>query len=229
MGVDYSQFISKFIGSIKPITTSAEVFSGKQKDLHELIQHLANSAQETGLGDFKFENGMLSVVDERVSVNEINETIINFMNRDMHPEGIVNHILNFLNNLRKPLQSLISKFLFHILVVLVVHYITAPSLIEKMAAENRRAIINEIKRTPKHQVKIENWSNYRFVIANRLNVRQNPNTKSPIIDELFLGEVVRIIEKRKNWTLVEYKQEISQKEIRGWVFTRYIRKFQPRS
>ena len=68
-------------------------------------------------------------------------------------------------------------------------------------------------------------NNYRFVNCDSLNVRSNNATKSAVIYSLNRGDVVKIINKQKNWTKVEYKNEDETVIITGWVFTRYISRF----
>ena len=67
-------------------------------------------------------------------------------------------------------------------------------------------------------------SEYRFVIAKVLNVRERPKRHSDIRGKLFAGDLVMIKKKKKNWSLVEYSNEESGIKIQGWVFTRYLRK-----
>ncbi|MDF1875795.1 SH3 domain-containing protein [Sulfurimonas sp. SAG-AH-194-I05] len=64
--------------------------------------------------------------------------------------------------------------------------------------------------------------NYRIVSVNTLNVRKNHSTKSKIIGYTFFGEVVEIIEKKRNWCLIKRYDSESETYVQGWVFTRYL-------
>ena len=66
---------------------------------------------------------------------------------------------------------------------------------------------------------------YRFINCDSLNVRSKDTTKSRIIYSLNRGDVVKIINKQKNWTKIEYKNGDETVVITGWVFTRYISRF----
>ena len=66
---------------------------------------------------------------------------------------------------------------------------------------------------------------YRFVSVNVLNVRMKPSQQSQLIGKLYLGDIVTIVRKKKNWTLVEFIDVENEISITGWVFTRYIKKF----
>ena len=67
------------------------------------------------------------------------------------------------------------------------------------------------------------FNTYRFVSTDVLFVRSNKSIKSYKIGELKYGDVVTVLNKSKNWTLVEYSENDCY--IKGWVFTRYISRF----
>lgn len=64
---------------------------------------------------------------------------------------------------------------------------------------------------------------YGYVSTDKLIIRQSNRVKSKALYTLEFGQVVRIIHKDRNWTLVEYKSD--EDVIRGWVFTRYVSRF----
>jgi hypothetical protein len=66
---------------------------------------------------------------------------------------------------------------------------------------------------------------YRFVTTQALYVRINHSIKSRVVGKIYFGQSVRIIRKNKNWTLVEVNQKDTDDKIIGWVFTRYISRF----
>ncbi|MDO5039069.1 SH3 domain-containing protein [Clostridium sp.] len=80
--------------------------------------------------------------------------------------------------------------------------------IDKEAKDNKEYILNT----------------YRFVSANALSVRVSNNIKSNKICELNYGDVVKILKKNKNWSFIEYEKDDAC--IKGWVFTRYISRFE---
>lgn len=64
---------------------------------------------------------------------------------------------------------------------------------------------------------------YGYVSTDKLIMRQTNKVKSRALYTLEFGQVVRIIHKDRNWSLVEYESD--EDIIQGWVFTRYISKF----
>ncbi|KIV58565.1 hypothetical protein AM501_05360 [Aneurinibacillus migulanus] len=67
---------------------------------------------------------------------------------------------------------------------------------------------------------------YRFVNTTELNLREGPTKKSRIMGSLSLGELVRVIKKKNDWTLIEWKSQDEELVIQGWVYTRYLSKFE---
>jgi len=88
--------------------------------------------------------------------------------------------------------------------------------------------IRVIKKAPKKVLSQNiNISHLRFITAkNGLNVRSDPSTtKSKIKDTIHIGQIVEVLDKRKNWIKISYKKD--HKRIKGWVFTRYTKRFDP--
>ncbi|MCP4176601.1 MAG: SH3 domain-containing protein [bacterium] len=67
------------------------------------------------------------------------------------------------------------------------------------------------------------FADYRLVVAKFLYVRKKAASRSGRIGILNHHDVVRLIKKNKDWTLVETIGEGDYK-LRGWVFTRYLKK-----
>ena len=72
---------------------------------------------------------------------------------------------------------------------------------------------------------IKEDNQYRFVSATILLVRSGASRNHQVIGQLQYASVVRILDKQKSWSLVEWSNSDSSLEIRGWVFTRYLKRF----
>lgn len=66
---------------------------------------------------------------------------------------------------------------------------------------------------------------YRYVSAKVLIVRLNPGARSPEVERLSFGKAVKLLKKEKNFALVLWTDKESGTEIQGWVFARYLGKF----
>ena len=71
----------------------------------------------------------------------------------------------------------------------------------------------------------ESLKEYRYVSAKVLIVRQTPRTRSPEVARLSFGKPVRLLKKHKDFALVVWSDNESGAEIQGWVFARYLDKF----
>lgn len=73
--------------------------------------------------------------------------------------------------------------------------------------------------------KLDFVDNARYVIAEKLNVRSGPGKEYDIINTLEYGNVVKVKSRIKYWTEILYKDIENDILIEGWVYTRYLEKF----
>lgn len=66
---------------------------------------------------------------------------------------------------------------------------------------------------------------FRYVSAKVLAVRQNPRALSPEVSRLTFGKPVKLLKKDKDFALVLWTDKESGAEVQGWVFARYLNKF----
>lgn len=81
--------------------------------------------------------------------------------------------------------------------------------------------IRAAKKTPLQDV---DTANLRFIFRNGVKLRAKPSTRSEILDVLVAGQVVSVIDRKKNWAEVVYSNDEGQ-ACRGWVMTTYTAKF----
>lgn len=67
---------------------------------------------------------------------------------------------------------------------------------------------------------------YRFITAKTTQVRVGPGTLTPVLGALAFGQVVYVIEKRKDFSLVKWTSPDESVQLRGWVYSRYLTGFQ---
>lgn len=99
------------------------------------------------------------------------------------------------------------------------------SMNTKLLSKNIKKDISKELNNNKEADKKYLLNTYRFVNCDSLNMRVSNSIKSKSIYNLNRGSIVKIIKKQKNWTKVEYKNEDETVVIIGWVFTRYISRF----
>jgi hypothetical protein len=67
--------------------------------------------------------------------------------------------------------------------------------------------------------------NFRFVSAQRLDVRQNGRMRSPTVGFLRFGQPVEVLKKDGDWTLVHHSDSETDTAIQGWVLSRYLKRY----
>jgi hypothetical protein len=131
---------------------------------------------------------------------------------------------NILNDILKH-HPVISKIIVYLLLPFFISifstiYFSPPVQIDyTLLAKQLKEEVRQI------DVDIEFYKHYRFVSAEALTVRSNNSTRSRYVGKLYFGYLVRIIQKKKNWSLIEYRDKEGNIIIQGWVFTRYIKRF----
>jgi hypothetical protein len=68
-------------------------------------------------------------------------------------------------------------------------------------------------------------SRFRYVSKGTLTVRRSASATAPVIGSLHFPQVVEVIERRPDFTLVAWRGDDGESEVRGWVFSRYLKRF----
>ena len=87
----------------------------------------------------------------------------------------------------------------------------------------KREKISAIKKLPTI-IPVAHTEGLRFITGNNVRLRRGPSTRTVILDELVLGQIVAVISKKKNWIEVEYQYDNGEL-MQGWVFSKYASKF----
>ncbi len=189
-------------------------------------------------------NGAVTAGTETVEAAEINgelEHLVADLSNVTDPTEYLNRLLDFLGKVRKPVaQILLYAVLPYVIAVFVNlttpiyqdswnHYSNLPK------QEHTQAIQEHTQAIQEHaQVKQDAASNYysaeelrecRFVVATRLRVRAAGTKKAEILDEIPRGKIVKVLEIAKWWTHVEYFDDEQGALQQGWVYSRFLAKF----
>ncbi len=144
-------------------------------------------------------------------------------------EKAVNKLIYEVQKQQDPLvQKILMWFIFPLMVGIVLSLINPISAqyVNSKSAPNKKALAKELKNSVNSSTeRLELITPLRYVSADKLNVRINASRKSEKIGVLYFPSVVIIIEKRKNWSLIEWREPDTEVSIRGWVFSRYLAKF----
>ncbi|WP_139491187.1 SH3 domain-containing protein [Brevibacillus dissolubilis] len=121
------------------------------------------------------------------------------------------------NLVKEQKKAQLINFIMGIIVNILSFYITLLLPVSPITEPN------QISTNESVTVVNKEYLQYGFVTSKSLVLRQGAHHKSRSIGELTQGTIVKIIERKKDWTLVEWKED--EASISGWVYTRYVTKF----
>lgn len=210
----------------------AEPWSTMQQQMHQAIKALQQETLHTG--DQKFADGIalqnefskiptdaireaerdIEQASQDPTLQETVARLITVIEAQQHPALKVLLWLYF----KKALEILLSAWLGAVVGIALQD--TAGSDIHPR--EDAKTIRTTAQ---KMIVSVEALSEFRYVAAPILIVRQNPKARSPEISRFPFGTAVKVLEKGKDFYLIEWHSQDDKSEVQGWVFARYLSKF----
>jgi hypothetical protein len=136
-------------------------------------------------------------------------------------DSLVDALNNIARSISESKQSFPKQILIAFIAGLLVHIVITYGklLSDKIAHTPSEQHQMNVKSRP-----IESSIGYGFITSNRLNVREMESTKANIIGTLNRGTVVKIVDKRPYWYLIEWRTESCT--LKGWASIRHIQSFQ---
>lgn len=179
--------------------------------------------------------GFPNVISEIDWTNlELNKEDIEQAEVLLESENPEEELLSEINN--KELSDRIYTYLKYIAITLLIIYrsimifetdtvqeIVVPALQSVVSSDSEKYTIKHINDELKKDIPRKIKPIFRIVIKDNLIVRNNNKVNSKINGELNSKDIVRIKEKNRNWTHVEYVNHDKDVFIEGWVFTRYLK------
>lgn len=167
--------------------------------------------------------------EEERETKQVTETVTQAASQQESLQAVIEIIVNEIFTQQKPTVQFLLWLYFSKLIELLIsgaiaaamaHY--APSVL----SESPQAAKKEVQEKARAAVgSPELLMEYRYVSTKVLIVRQNPRASSPEIGRLSFGKPVKLQKKEKDFALVLWTDEESGAEIQGWVFSRYLGKF----
>jgi hypothetical protein len=198
----------------------------------ELIKSAALEVQNSLKVDSQ---GGMSLSSKRIVVEELqslSDQIIHnaSLNKSNSLEESINNLINEIQLQRDPwTQKLLMWFICPLIIIICASVINpiAEDKIKPYLNSEKRTIIKELKSTVNSAIDNKSaLSSLRYISADILNVRSSASQKSEVIGYLYFSSAILVIEKKKNWTLVEWSDPDTSVKVTGWVFSRYLKKFQ---
>jgi hypothetical protein len=212
--------IEKAVASIaqpSAIQKALDSLNSHQSAVAKLMESVGNSSaienMLASLDSQDFEN-----IDDELAIaaDQLNET------------DTPNSYLSVFKNLPPTIQAIFFYILLNVIIPQI-NSISANILTPVVSSYlqesdlTKREDVKNIKDFPRYLDNVQ-VDGLRFITGDNVRLREGPSTKSDILDELVLGQVVSILSKDRNWIEVMYEYEDGE-VLSGWVFTRYTSKF----
>lgn len=175
------------------------------------------------------DSGLLDVIrrmDENVT--RLEQSYSRQSGRILAIEEAVNNMVRLVSEMK---ESKIKMFLQGLILALLFNFISnnfVTPLTQPFTDIPVKAIVKLYRKDAKvatASIDHEALKQFKFVTMPALKVRAGGRMKSHIVAEAKLGQVVTVVRKDRNWTLVEYIDRHTEDFISGWVLTRYIESF----
>lgn len=176
------------------------------------------------LEEFDIDNSIDEIIVDIADGISFQQQIVEFANKFRIKYPIIFYFI--LVFVWSPIQSAINDEVLNI-----IKGTTAP-IVQEVKTTNYNNVEKNIKievnnilniNIESKEVKDDILKTFYYVSTNKLVIRQRNRIKSKAIYTLEFGQVVKVLHKNRNWTLIEYIKDESI--IQGWVFTRYLSKF----
>src|SRR5690554_950662 len=172
------------------------------------------------------DSGMITILNEIVDLETIDECVSGIDIEYSSTDEFLEHLFKLLEKLNGAARTVLIYLILPYMLAIIAN-LTTPIYEEwwkEYAELDQRSAKKEIIRAANGMFSPQELSEFRFVYATMLNVRESGNANSEIIGELYLGKTVRLISKSKSWSFIEYEDSDTGTINQGWVFSRYLRK-----
>lgn len=237
---EHREMMASFTNPMKELRESLTRISDPFSEIQKTI---ADSVSLKSIRDIAFEvqpdieidsQGTVTLATKRIAAAELQELSDNiFHNSSLAEtsslEESINNLVNEIRNQKDPLtQKILICFVYPLIIIVMASFINpvVDHHVKSYLNSDKRALTKELKANVNATIDNKDvLSSLRYVSADVLNVRVSAAVKSETIGYLRFSSTVLVIEKRKNWTLIEWHAPETDAQITGWVFSRYLAKF----
>lgn len=144
-----------------------------------------------------------------------------------HGVSALSAIVNALQSLAPYVRAVVLYFLLPYLISIIANVNTPlhEEWWKSVRGQNNREATKEVKANAAIAYSSDDLRQFRFVKRPAIFVRLTSSIQSPMLDELYLGKVVRLLKHERDWSLIEYVDTDTTELRHGWVLSRYLSKF----
>ncbi|WP_089729338.1 SH3 domain-containing protein [Candidatus Thiosymbion oneisti] len=217
-----ANFVKSIRSQLAPATLARNQIADLLNPINRYLSELQNFSIDVDVA------GNVSIDGEEISAAEISAAASSFQAAQESVREFLQSLITWLGQLTPRLRQAIL-FLVLPYVISIVANLTTPIYQEwwrEYVATDARVAKKKIIRDAHELYDSEELADYRFVYATRLHIRASGSMHAEIIGSLVLGKTVRVIKRVKRWTEVEFLRDDTGETCTGWVYSRYLRKFE---
>ncbi len=228
----YEEQMKKFLEPQRRFEEQMKKFLEPQRRYEEQIKKflrpLNNYLSEPEMGTFTIDpNGVITVNNETVEVDMVTESIASITDQIANGDNFLDQFFEGIGKLKTALRIAIVYLILPYFLSIIAN-LTTPLFEEWWKdhySTDKRVAKKELGQLAANYYDDNELSKYRFVNTKILHVRLNKSTHSRKVGVLTFGKIIRVLEKSRSWSLIEYQDNEYFEVRRGWVFSRYISKF----
>lgn len=213
------------------------IISSNQDTFSSIIKFLQENKLNPSRNDnsqYTIENDTILIEKNKYSIAELKSAFKELIEES----GIINNqktLDESLSQLNKSISEIndnkLKTFLLNVvssLLASIIFLFMTPQMNElaqsSFKQKSRTTIkkINEATNKLSPDVK-EVLKDYRIIKLKALSVFISPKQKSKKLGFLYFGQIVKIIDTKKSWALVQLTSDNDSFELKGWVFSRYLK------
>lgn len=243
------EYFKSVIGNIKiqPAWTNSDKWSASNSALISAIEGFKNSFAGSSMqelwesvnkasgffdvDEIQPEPSLLDADSAREEIGQLVYGVTEGISKALTTQEAVDMIIRRVNSAREPRNRwiLVSIF-FPLLLWLVSPFFNSyvdfhvKKSLESASNQEASKLVKEAARETVGDLRL--LREYRFVASKTLSVMSSPKSKSQVLGQLRFGQTVHVLEKERDFTLVVWRSEDGDAELKGWVFSRYLKRFQ---
>ena len=237
---EHREMLAAFSDPMKELRASLALFSNPVSDIHRAITgHTSlNSIKDIALSvkdSIEVDNeGGITLSSKRIAAADLQELSDKIFHKSSLAEShsfdeAINRLISEIRAQKDPLtQKILIYFVYPLIIIIIASFINpiVDHHVKSHIKSDKRSLVKELKASVNKELNNQAiLSSLRYVSASTLNVRYSASINSDLIGYLRFSSAVLILEKQKNWTLIEWSDPENDAKITGWVFTRYLKRF----
>lgn len=199
--------------------------------MQELWAGVAKASDFYDVDETQPEPSLLDADGAREEIGQLVYGVTEGISKALTTQEAVDMIIQGVNSAREPRNRwiLVSIF-FPLLLWLVSPFFNSYvdfHMKKNLEGTSTQATNKQVKEAAREAVgDLRLLRDYRFVTAQSLAVRAEPKARGQTLGQLRLGQTVHVLGKERDFTLVTWRSEDGSAQLQGWVFSRYLKRFQ---